>query len=528
MSDEKRRRGWRGPALAAALTAAGLTAQRLFDWADLDPLYRGAVGWTALAAFLAGAIGLAVWFFFLSGLSRPVRLGVLGLFIAAGVCLAAAVADVAVTGYLGVVPRFRWQPDPQAEVERDRGAEKATALPPLDLTIDPHGDFPRYRGLTGDGVVRSVELLANDWVAHPPKELWRRPCGGGFAGFAVAGNVAVTVEQRRAREVIACYDRATGAERWAYAYDAFFREPTGNGPRATPTIADGRVYSLGADGDLVCVDGATGKMVWHHNVLADSRATRVTWGMTSSPLVHGGRVIVNPGIDPADNAGMAVAAYDAKDGRRLWAAGAHAAGYSSALIGTVAGRDQVLIFDAGGLAGLSPEDGAELWRYEWKTFQDMNIIQPLALGSDRWLISSELSNGCALLKVKRSAGGFHVEPVWQNRYLGAKYANPVLLNETVFGLSNGTLVCLDARTGERLWRGRSYGHGQMLAVDGHLMVLGERGELALVAADRRAFRELGRVKALEGRTWNTPALAGRQLFVRNDAEMACLELAARE
>jgi outer membrane protein assembly factor BamB len=528
MSDEKKRPRWRWPAAWAALVATGLSLVRLFDWADLDPLFRGTVGWAALASFVVGAVGLTVWFFFYSGFSARLRLGVFALAVVSLAAFLGSIASVDVTGYMGVIPRFRWQPDPQEELERDRLTSGGPGLPLIDLTIDRRADFPRYRGLTGDGIVQSLELLANDWKAHPPKLLWKRPCGGGFAGFAVAGNVAITIEQRRDQEVIACYDRSTGQERWTHSYQAFFREPTGNGPRATPTIHDGMVYSLGADGDLVCVDGKGGTRRWHVNILDDCKAKRVTWGMTSSPLVADGRVIVNAGIDPQANAGMAVAAYDAKDGKRLWAAGTHPAGYSSPLFATVAGRDQVVLFDAGGLAGMSLEDGKELWRYEWTTFQDMNIIQPVQIGSDRFLISSELSNGCAVVKVSRSADGFKVGPVWHNRHLGAKYANPVILNETVFGLSNGTLACLDLRSGERLWRGKAYGHGQMLAVDGHLIILGERGELALVAADRRAFRELGRVAVLEGRTWNTPALAARQLFVRNDKEMACLELAVRD
>lgn len=528
MNDNKKHVWWRWPAIFLSMTALGLASVPAFDWADLDPLYRGPVAGGSLLALMIGIIGLSVWFFFLSSFKATLRYCLLGVVLVVIIGFLASVRSFDVTGYLGIIPRFRWQSDPQEQLELARLSSADSGLPPIDPTIDPRTDFPRYRGLTGDGVVQSLELLANDWNVRPPKLLWKRPCGGGFSGFAVAGNVAVTLEQRREQEVIVCYDRTKGTERWIYAYDAHFRDPTGSGPRATPTIADGLVYSLGADGDLVCVDVRTGRKRWNVNILADCKAKRIVWGMTSSPLIADGRVIVNAGIDPAANASMAVVAYDAKDGNRLWASGDRGAGYSSAMRATVAGQDQVVLFDAGGLAGLSLEDGKELWRYAWPTFQDMNIIQPLAIGPNTFLISSELSNGCAAVRVTRSGKEFTAEAIWQNRYLGSKYANPVILNETIFGLSNGTLVCLDARTGERLWRGKAYGHGQMLAVDGHLVILGERGELALVAADQRAFRELGRLSVLEGRTWNTPALAGRLLFVRNDKEMACLELALRD
>lgn len=529
MSDEKKRRpGWQWPAVWLTLIVLAASLTRLFDGADFDPYYRGPVAFVAGTCGFVGVTGLLLWFFFASGVGRHWRVSVLVVLLAGVVVLAFSMVGFDVTGNLIPIPRFRWQAGTQEELEKHRAASEPTGLPPIDLSIDPISDFPHYRGLESNGRVQSIELLSNDWGKGSPRVKWKQPCGGGFAGFAVAGNVLVTVEQRREREAVVCYDRATGQERWAHDYPALFRDYTGNGPRATPTIHDGLVYSLGAVGDLVCVDGKTGERRWHVNILEDCRAKVMQWGMASSPLVADGKVIVNAGIDPRNNAGMAVAAYDAKTGKRRWATGSHGAGYSSPMRLTLAGRDQVVLFDAGGLSGLSLEDGSELWRYEWPTFQDMNIAQPLLVRPDRLLISSELSNGCALLRVSRDKeGGFEVEPEWSNRWLGAKYASPVSLNETVIGLSNGTMVCLDAMSGQRLWRGRNYGHGQLLAVDGHVLVLSESGEVALVAADRREFRELGRLPVLTGRTWNTPALTGRHLFVRNDKEMACVELPLR-
>src|SRR5262249_58099746 len=140
----------------------------------------------------------------------------------------------------------------------------------------------------------------------------------------------------------------------------------------------------------------------------------------------------------------------------------------------------ILLFDAGGLAGFDLLTGEELWRYPWKTYQDMNIIQPVVLPGDRVFISSETSNGCAVLQVTKSGKKFAVEPAWANNLMGAKYANPVHTGGFLYGLSGGLLVCLDAGTGERRWRGKYYGHGQLLAVGGHLVVLSERGYPALV------------------------------------------------
>jgi outer membrane protein assembly factor BamB len=353
--------------------------------------------------------------------------------------------------------------------------------------------------------------------------VWKQPCGGGYAAFAVAGNVAVTIEQRRGDEVVVCYDRATGKERWTYAYPALFRDLTGNGPRATPTIANGEVYSLGAKGDLLCLKGKTGELKWATNILEDCGAEVVTWGMSSSPLVVGDLVVVNAGVGAKDRK-RALAAYDRNDGTLVWAKGDQPAGYSSPMLATLCGVRQVLLFDAGGLAGFDLLTGKELWRHPWKTYQDMNIIQPVVLPGDRVFLSSETSNGCAVLQVTKAGKKFAVEPVWANNRMGAKYANPVHLDGFIYGLSGGLLVCLDAETGERRWRGKSYGHGQLLAVAEHLVVLSERGFLALVDASPEGFRERGRLEVFGDKTWNTPALAGGRLYLRNHVEMACVEV----
>jgi outer membrane protein assembly factor BamB len=370
-----------------------------------------------------------------------------------------------------------------------------------------------------------VEVVKGwNWEEKPPRLLWRQPCGGGFAGFAVASNVAVTVEQRRGQEAVVCYDRVTGHMRWVHAYDARFHHLTGDGPRATPTIADGEVYSLGATGVLCCLDGVSGKRKWSVNILEDNRAKCVSWGMTSSPLVAGELVIVNPGIDPDRNAEQSLAAYRRSDGKRVWAAGSFKAGYSSPQKARLAGRDQVVIFDAGGLVGRDLDSGKKLWRHKWETPRDMSITQPLLLSGDRVFLSSETTNGCALLKVTRQGDDFAVEPVWANRNLCAMFANPVALGGAIYGMSNEVLVCIDQQTGERHWRGKRYGRGQVLAANGAILVLGERGELAVVAADPRRFQELARLEVFKERTWNAPTLAGRHLFLRNAAEMACFEL----
>lgn len=525
------RRRWLFPVALLLLSACAVALPDLWEWADLDPSPRSAMELSGKFVALGCWLIVAVWFFAFSGLSSRVKLATLSVLLLLAAGGVAAVAEVDVDGNLRPIFHYRWEPRPQDALARHlEEAATPSGLPRIDLTVDLVSDFPRYRGLRGDGIVTPVDLLEFDWSKKAPEPLWRQPCGGGFSGFAVAGNVAVTLEQRGEDEVVVCYDRGTGRQRWAHSYPARFHDFTGDGPRSTPTIHKGRVYSLGATGELVCLEGTTGKKRWAVNVVEDCEAKVVTWGITSSPLIVDdlGLVVVNPGIDPKSNAEKAVAAYRLEDGRRAWANGKYAAGYSSPLLVTLAGRKQVLLFDAGGLAGFDPKSGKELWRHEWTTFQGMNIIQPLVLDKDRVFLSSEASNGCAMLQVTSKGGRFSADVLWANKQLASKFANPIAVGGSIYGLSTGTLVCLDADTGRRNWRGKYYGHGQMLSLGGALLVLSERGYVALVAADRKEFRELARMEVFKDKTWNTPAVAGRQLFVRNDREMACFELPVRD
>lgn len=474
-------------------------------------------------AFVLALFGVGVWFFVLSGITPRIRIGAGVALVALAAAAVAAVDRVEFDGQMTPRPYFRWEPTPEQRLADHRAAAaKADAV--ADLTVGPT-DSPSFRGRHGDGITPNV-LLA-DWTARPPRVLWKQPAGGGHAGFAVAGNSAVTIEQVGDEEGVVCYDRATGRERWKHAYPAKFTqsEPMGgNGPRATPAIADGDVYSLGATGELVCLNGADGRPKWRVNILADNDADNVDWGMTGSPLVVGRLVVVNPGARRGAAGTKAVAAYDRATGAKVWAAGTHRAAYASPLVATLGGREQVLALDAGGLAAYDPADGKPLWAFPWKTPMDMNSAQPLVVGPNRVLVSSEKDKGAAVIELAEAGGAWTVTPVWTTRKYAARYACPVLFAGHVFGLTDGRLICLDAATGAVRWKDGSFGNGQILLAGNKLVVTNERGRVHLVTADPAEFREVGSVDVFADRTWNMPALAGNQLFVRNHHEMACLEL----
>jgi outer membrane protein assembly factor BamB len=525
-----RRRRWWVPIVAIAIPVVMFFVVRICFAYELIPEAQMPLATAFFFSMPLALLILAIWWLFFSGFGWATKLIVVLIAVGLPFGFTRIVRHVEVTGRM--TPRFNfiWEPDPAEELRRQLQAATTASqegLPAIDLTIAPT-DFPRYRGSECNGVAQPTALAPN-WAALPAKVLWQQRCGGGYSGFAVAGNVAVTLEQRDQEEAVVCYDRATGKQRWQFTHPAHFKQAPnmgGNGPRATPTIADGDVFSLGALGDLVCLDGATGKPRWQVNILKDNDAQNVMWGMTGSPLVVGGNVIVNPGVDPANNAGKAVAAYDRKTGAKVWAAGDKPAGYSSPQLAKLAGVDLILLFDGGGLVALNPENGKEEWRHDWKTFSDMNIVQPLVLPGDRVYVSSEAANGGVMLKLDRNRNGWVKSELWQNRNLYSRFANPVAHEGHLYGLCNGALTCVDDKTGKRLWKDGDFGSGQVLLAGDVLIVCSEGGEVATVAADPTGYRELSRQEVFKGKTWNTPALAGNQLFVRNHYEMACLELPA--
>jgi outer membrane protein assembly factor BamB len=247
--------------------------------------------------------------------------------------------------------------------------------------------------------------------------------------------------------------------------------------------------------------------------------------MTGSPLVIGPVVVVNPGVRLGAVPGpSAVAAYDRVSGKKKWAGPAGRAAYASPMKAVLAGKEQVLVFDADGLAGYDPADGNRLWSVRWKTPMDMNSSQPLVVGPNRVIISSEKDKGAAVYEIAESGGKWTATQLWKTRKFAARYACPVLHQGHVFGLMEGRLTCLDAGTGEVKWSEGMYGNGQILLAGDKLVVTNEKGSVHLVAADPGEYRELGSVKVFDERTWNMPALARNQLFVRNHHDMACLEL----
>jgi outer membrane protein assembly factor BamB len=392
---------------------------------------------------------------------------------------------------------------------------------PLDLTKTSPTDYPRFLGPREDATVRGVRL-ETDWQAHPPKLLWRHPVGEAWSAFAVVGDYAITQEQDGKDELIVCYELRSGKPLWRYRYPAEFRTViAGTGPRATPTVAAGRVYTMGATGILVCLDGATGGKLWSRDTLADAAAVNRKWGNSCSPLVLDDKVIISAG---GEN-GWSLVAYHKDTGEVLWHGGDAVAGYASPRLTTLCGVPQLLILNDLNVAAHDPLDGRVLWEYPFGAGQ-ATAANPIPIDERHVLLSAGYGYGCLLLELAAGADGkFAVTEAWpRNRNLKMKCTNGVLREGHVYGLDDGVLACLEVATGRRRWRAGRYGHGQLLLVDDLLLVQGETGEVFLVRANPQRHEELTRFQALNDKTWNNPVLVGSLLLVRNDKEAACYEL----
>jgi outer membrane protein assembly factor BamB len=376
-----------------------------------------------------------------------------------------------------------------------------------------------YRGPARDGVYRQ-RAVAQTWPAGGPRLLWKQPVGEGHASFVVARGLAYTIEQRRAQEVVAAYDLQTGRERWTVAWDAFFSEAMGgDGPRATPTYADGILYALGAAGELRALRADSGAVVWRTNILRDAGAENLQWGMSASPLIVDGKVIVQPG-----GRGASVVAYDAATGKPVWRTLDDMQAYVSPMLVTLAGRRQVVTITGHRAIGVSVDDGALLWSYPWATDNAINISQPVVFGPSKVFLSSGYGKGAAAIEITADGDRFRATSLWEHTRMKNKLSSSVLLAGYVYGLDEGILSCVEAESGRVAWKAGRYGHGQLLLAGDRLIITTETGELALVRATPDKHEELARVPGIEGRTWNVPALEDGILLVRNAREMAAFDV----
>jgi outer membrane protein assembly factor BamB len=433
---------------------------------------------------------------------------------------------------------WRWAPTAEekflAEIADRRPVETLASAegPALKLAS---GDWPGFRGPNRDAHLPGIRIQT-DWKAHPPRQVWRHRVGPGWGSFAVIGNRLYTQEQRGKSEGVICYDANTGAELWVHLDPARFTETvSGPGPRATPTFDGGKIYSLGGEGLLNCLDAATGKKIWSHDTQEEAKKTTKPgeqtphqtvpiWGFAASPLIVQGIVSVYIGGEE----GKAVAGYKADSGKLAWLAGNGELGYSSTQLARIGGEEQLLIVTDAGLMSLQPTEGTVLWKHDWSTTKEQIVrcTQPTVIGNDV-LIGTGFHIGTRRVNVSRGEKDWQVNEGWTTKAIKPYFNDLVVQAGFIYGFDSVFFTCVGLDDGKERWRARKYANGQSLLLEDQklLLILTEGGDVALLEANPQKQVELARLKVFDSKTWNHPVIAHGKLFVRNGEEAACFELA---
>lgn len=397
-------------------------------------------------------------------------------------------------------------------------------------------DWPQFLGAHRNGTAAETELIS-EFPPDGPDVLWRTPLGVGMSSPIVSGNLLWTTYQDSANQYAVCLSLRDGSLQWKSELAPAYTNAMGNGPRATPALHDSRLFVYTGEGILSALDSRSGQKIWSVHVPESLNTKPSEYGMSSSPIVTEGVVVVHAG---ADNA--AVAAYRVDDGRPAWTAGKGRAGYSSPALMTLAGREQIVSLTAEGAIGMNPQSGDILWSYPFRTDYDCNTAQPVQTAEDLVLISAGENHGSVMLKIEAPADGaataatFRVteatSSLGRESVLRAEWQTPVIHGDYLYGLDNAgsagpitNLVCLRLPELTPVWRRTRFGKSNLTLADGRLYISTMDGELAVVDADPSEFR-LNAKAGLIGMTRQAPVISQGRAFLRDDSEIICVRLTA--
>ena len=441
----------------------------------------------------------------------------------------------------GFKPRF-WSRNAKFVETTDSQAVDIQTTGPLD--------FPQFLGPNRDARLKTIDL-ADSWDS-PPNQLWKIDIGEGWSGFSVVNGFAITQEQRGDQECVTCYDIKTGELKWINSQTRRHEDTMAMGkagPRATPTIHQGRVYATSATGVLDCLDGSNGELIWSVDVpsLVDIEQVESTsnlglkyteenstmaWGRSASPLIVGELVIApagGPNPLTSKKTPTTMIAFDKNTGEEKWRGGNKMVAYGSPRVAPVAGGTQILLSTEADAVGHDVATGEELWSHPWlgQSNGAANCSQVTVVDDGLFILSKGYSQGAELISVSQdSAGKWKAESLQKDpRLMKTKLTNPVIFQGHAYSLSDGYLECTEAKTFERKWKQRGrFGNGQILLVGDKLLVHSESGTLFLVAADPSEYQQLAKTKTIKGICWNTICLYGDLLLVRSEIEAACYQL----
>lgn len=403
------------------------------------------------------------------------------------------------------------------------------AAAPLRAQHEPEwGQFlgPKRNGLS------SETGLNLDWDKKAPKTVWKVPLGSGYSSLAIAGDRLVTMAKRGDRDYIVCLSTDNGKELWAVDAAPTYvdKQRAGLGPRSTPTIAGEFVYCLLPRGDLLCVALKDGKQKWKTNIFEVSGAKEqfgdfYYWGVSYSPLVEGDLVITQPGGQQNNS----VLALNKDDGKKVWLTGSDPMGYGSPLVITVHQRRLLICPTGQSVLGLDPVKGDVLWRYAFGNQANATCASPV-WANDLLFVSAAYGTGCAALEIVKDGDKLSVREKWKNKNLQNLMATSIILDGYAYGchgdLNANLMKCIDLKTGEVKWEERQKeGRFALVAAEGHLVCLSEKGSIFLVEANHERLVEKGRLdKVLAYKAWAMPALAKKRLYMRDETHVLCLDV----
>jgi outer membrane protein assembly factor BamB len=391
-------------------------------------------------------------------------------------------------------------------------------------------DWPSWRGPRGDGTWQAPKL-PEQWPQKGLKPVWRQPIGGGYAGPAVVGSRLFILDREKAAgggkddepdgfERVLCFDARSGERLWFHQYPTRYGDLGGysNGPRAMPTVHDGRVYTLGAVGHLHCFEAVTGKVLWAKDMVAEHKARIPEWGFAASPVIDGSRVIVHTGAEPNG----CLIAFDRLTGKEVWRSLSDPAGYCTPILITSKSGRQLVAWTPENIHGLNPETGKRLWSIPYKVTYGVSIATPI-FQQDTVFVTGYWEGAKALRLGSRPADA---ELIWEDsRQLRGLMAQPLYRDGYLYSLDKGLgLVCFELATGKKHWddhrltaRGRNPHASMIWLNDGNrVLILNAAGELILARLSPQGFQEQSRTKVIDGQVWSHPAFAGRFIYVRSD------------
>lgn len=394
------------------------------------------------------------------------------------------------------------------------------------------GAWPQWRGPRRDGQIDAGSAIA--LLGGKPDPMWEVPLGEGYSSPVVVDGRVITLSRSGDEEELEALDARDGSRVWRHAWPTAYTNDYGRGPRATPTVAGGMVFALGAAGRLVAVSLSDGKPVWNVELVGDISKAPPRWGFSGSPLVAGDLLVVQAG-PPAG-----VVAFDRLTGKEVWRASSDPAGYSSPILVRCREGLQLVCLTGLRLLGLDPASGEVLWQEEWPTEFEVNAATPLLWtvpgegGETLYaFVTSGYGRGCCLVRADKEKGGkfWNASVVYRNTRLRSHFGSPVRMGDLICGFDEQMVTALDWRTGEKRWSKRGYKKGTLLAAGDHLLLLGEDGDLALARPEEKDLRELWRLKVFgdQGpagkKAWTMPVVAGGMVLVRDEEKLTCLRLA---